>query len=126
MIYVSLFLESLRDNGNSPLTFHKNADMTNQEKLQKSYNPSDVEEAISNLWSQKGSFDALAGSSSDTAFSIVIPPPNVTAALHLGHALNNTLQDVLTDTIAWRGIQRCGCQEQTMQESPHRLLLRKD
>ena len=43
----------------------------------------------------KGSFDALAGSSSDTAFSIVIPPPNVTAALHLGHALNNTLQDVL-------------------------------
>ena len=71
------------------------ADMTNQEKLQKSYNPSDVEEAISNLWNQKGSFDALAGSSSDTAFSIVIPPPNVTAALHLGHALNNTLQDVL-------------------------------
>ena len=71
------------------------ADMTNQEKLQKSYNPPDVEEAISELWNQNGSFDAHVGSTSDTAFSIVIPPPNVTAALHLGHALNNTLQDVL-------------------------------
>jgi len=71
------------------------ADMTNEEKLQKSYNPIDVEEAISDLWNQTGAFDADVGSSSDTAFSIVIPPPNVTAALHLGHALNNTLQDVL-------------------------------
>ena len=71
------------------------ADMTNEEKLQKSYNPIDVEEAISDLWNQTGAFDAYVGSSSDTAFSIVIPPPNVTAALHLGHALNNTLQDVL-------------------------------
>ena len=71
------------------------ADMTNQEKLQKSYNPPDVEEAISELWNQNGSFDAHVGSTSDTAFSIVIQPPNVTAALHLGHALNNTLQDVL-------------------------------
>ncbi|GIS34549.1 MAG: hypothetical protein Ct9H90mP5_09980 [Acidimicrobiaceae bacterium] len=72
------------------------ADMTNQEKLQKSYNPPDVEEAISELGKpKKGSFDAHVGSTSDTAFSIVIPPPNVTAALHLGHALNNTLQDVL-------------------------------
>ena len=79
-------------------------DMTNQEKLQKSYNPSDVEEAISNLWNQKGSFDALAGSSSDTAFSIVIPPPNVTAALHLGHALNNTLQDVLIQVPSHGGV----------------------
>ena len=86
---------SLRDNGNSPLTFHKNADMNNQKKLEKSYKPLEVEEAISNLWKETGSFDAIAGSSSDTAFSIVIPPPNVTAALHLGHALNNTLQDVL-------------------------------
>jgi len=71
------------------------ADMTNQEKLEKSYKPLEVEEAISDLWKQTGSFDAMAGSSTDTAFSIVIPPPNVTAALHLGHALNNTLQDVL-------------------------------
>ena len=44
------------------------------------------------LWRSTGS---LVQVHSDTAFSIVIPPPNVTAALHLGHALNNTLQDVL-------------------------------
>lgn len=65
------------------------------DELSKSYIPLDVEKAMSELWEEAGSFKANAGTSNDTAFSIVIPPPNVTAALHLGHALNNTLQDVL-------------------------------
>ena len=100
------------------------ADMTNQEKLQKSYNPADVEEAISKLWNQNGSFDAHVGSLSDTAFSVVIPPPNVTAALHLGHALNNTLQDVLIryhrmagDSTLWMpGTDHAGIATQTVVE----------
>jgi valyl-tRNA synthetase len=64
-------------------------------KLAKSYVPSEVEEAISALWSQVGAFHSKPDSNSKKPYSIVIPPPNVTAALHLGHALNNTIQDVL-------------------------------
>ncbi len=59
------------------------------------YNPVDVEAQITQRWLDQGAFHAQPSDDGD-AFSIVIPPPNVTAALHLGHALNNTLQDVLT------------------------------
>ena len=64
-------------------------------KLAKSYIPSEAEEAISALWSQVGAFQSKPASNNRKPYSIVIPPPNVTAALHLGHALNNTIQDVL-------------------------------
>ncbi|MBM4089721.1 MAG: class I tRNA ligase family protein, partial [Planctomycetes bacterium] len=49
---------------------------------------------IYGMWEQAGDFDADPDSRRKP-FSIVIPPPNVTGALHLGHGLNNTLQDVL-------------------------------
>lgn len=65
------------------------------------YDPRAVEKAAAELWESKGSFAADAASDGD-AYTIVIPPPNVTAALHLGHALNNTLQDIL---IRWRRMQ---------------------
>ncbi|MEQ9455295.1 MAG: valine--tRNA ligase [Phycisphaeraceae bacterium] len=70
--------------------------------LPPAYNPADVEQAITARW-----LEARAGhaepSDPGEAYSIVIPPPNVTAALHLGHALNNTLQDVLIRFHRMRG-----------------------
>ncbi len=62
--------------------------------LEKSYNPKDFEEKIYAKWENDGDFKPDMRSDRD-AFSIVIPPPNVTGVLHIGHALNNTLQDIL-------------------------------
>ncbi|MDQ7793999.1 MAG: valine--tRNA ligase [bacterium] len=62
------------------------------------YDPSRVEARIYDLWLRENSFRAeVAGDK--PPFTIVIPPPNVTGSLHMGHALNNTIQDVL---IRWR------------------------
>ncbi|MBF0485037.1 MAG: valine--tRNA ligase [Candidatus Omnitrophica bacterium] len=60
------------------------------------YNPKEVEEKRLKLWDKKKPFHATANKSDKGAFTIVIPPPNVTGVLHMGHALNNTLQDILT------------------------------
>ena len=68
------------------------------EQLSKVYDPKAVEEQINQLW-QSGSYfhaEPSRDGQKRPPFTIVIPPPNVTAALHLGHALNNTLQDILT------------------------------
>jgi valyl-tRNA synthetase len=72
--------------------------------IDKNYQPSDVEGRIYQAWEQAGAFKAnrpdRAGAD---AYSIVIPPPNVTGSLHMGHALNNTLQDVLARFERMRG-----------------------
>ena len=62
--------------------------------LDKSYNPHQVEEKWYRYWLERGYFRADENSEHET-YSIVIPPPNVTGILHIGHALNNTLQDIL-------------------------------
>ena len=63
----------------------------------KSYDPASVQERIFKFWQDKGYFHPTPdGRPRDKRFCIMIPLPNVTAALHLGHALNNTLQDILT------------------------------
>ena len=62
------------------------------------YDPKDVEARWYRFWEERGAFRAEA-ESSRPAYAIVIPPPNVTGSLHIGHALNNTLQDVL---IRWK------------------------
>jgi valyl-tRNA synthetase len=62
--------------------------------LDKSYNPHQVEEKWYRYWMERGYFRADEDSGQET-YSIVIPPPNVTGLLHIGHALNNTLQDIL-------------------------------
>ena len=62
--------------------------------MKKQYDPSQVEEKIYKLWLDKKSFSADE-TSKKIVYSIVIPPPNVTGILHMGHALNNTVQDVL-------------------------------
>ena len=63
-------------------------------ELAKGYEPHDVEKRWYQEWESKGYFHASAPSDRKP-FSIVIPPPNVTGALHMGHALNNTLQDII-------------------------------
>ena len=75
--------------------------MTTRE-LAKGYEPHDVEKKWYATWEQNGYFRA-AGQSDKPAYSIVIPPPNVTGALHMGHALNNTLQDILCRWKRMRG-----------------------
>lgn len=62
--------------------------------LEKNYNPQDIEEKIYEKWENDGDFKPDMRSDKD-AFAIVIPPPNVTGVLHMGHALDNTLQDIL-------------------------------
>ena len=70
--------------------------------LEKSYRPQEIEEKQYRLWEASGAF--AAGKRHDAApYTIVIPPPNVTGSLHMGHALNNTLQDVLIRYERMRG-----------------------
>jgi valyl-tRNA synthetase len=68
--------------------------MMNKEMLAKAYEPGDVEEKWYSFWEEKGLFKPDPASPREP-FCIVIPPPNVTGSLHMGHALNNTLQDIL-------------------------------
>ncbi|MDP2921234.1 MAG: valine--tRNA ligase [Candidatus Omnitrophota bacterium] len=65
------------------------------------YSPKDNEESIYSRWENSGFFRAVPDSAKKP-FTIVIPPPNVTGILHMGHALNNTLQDIL---IRWKRMQ---------------------
>jgi valyl-tRNA synthetase len=69
-------------------------------KLDKSYNPKQVEDKIYRLWLKSGFFnpDKLP-KGNKKPYTIVIPPPNVTGSLHMGHALNATIQDIL---IRWK------------------------
>ncbi|MDO5575957.1 MAG: class I tRNA ligase family protein, partial [Fibrobacter sp.] len=62
--------------------------------MEKQYNPSQVEDRWYKYWTEKGFFHADE-KSSKPKYSIVIPPPNVTGVLHMGHALNDTIQDIL-------------------------------
>ncbi len=68
--------------------------MSDTPVLSKVYEPHQVEEKWYQFWLDKGYFRADENGS-DKTYTIVIPPPNVTGSLHMGHALNNTLQDIL-------------------------------
>ncbi|MCZ8187516.1 MAG: valine--tRNA ligase [Beijerinckiaceae bacterium] len=64
--------------------------------MEKTFDPKQIEARIARAWDQSDAFQAKAsGRANAEPFTIVIPPPNVTGSLHMGHALNNTLQDVL-------------------------------
>ena len=64
--------------------------------LEKTYDPAAVEARIYDAWLDAKAFEAGAGAKPGAeTFTIVIPPPNVTGSLHIGHALNNTIQDIL-------------------------------
>ncbi len=72
--------------------------------LEKTYDAKSVEPKIAKIWEEANAFRAGAGAEEGAEpFSIVIPPPNVTGSLHMGHALNNTLQDILVRFERMRG-----------------------
>jgi valyl-tRNA synthetase len=72
--------------------------------LEKTYDSASAEPRIAALWDKAEAFKAGAGSKPGAEpFCIVIPPPNVTGSLHMGHALNNTLQDILARFERMRG-----------------------
>jgi valyl-tRNA synthetase len=72
--------------------------------IDKTYQPSAVEGRIYAMWEEAGAFRAGRAERRDAKpYCIVIPPPNVTGSLHMGHALNNTLQDVLVRFERMRG-----------------------
>jgi valyl-tRNA synthetase len=70
--------------------------------LEKTFDPQSVEHRLYQAWEASGAF-APSDDPAAEPFSIVIPPPNVTGSLHIGHALNNTLQDVLIRFERMRG-----------------------
>ncbi|MBQ1302019.1 MAG: class I tRNA ligase family protein, partial [Firmicutes bacterium] len=69
--------------------------------LAKTYDPKQFEDRIYEKWEKSGAFKATAGSGKEP-YTIVMPPPNITGQLHMGHALDQTLQDVL---IRWKRMQ---------------------
>jgi len=70
--------------------------------IPKQYSPKETEDKWSEFWI-KNKFAHTSSKKGSKPYSIVIPPPNVTAALHMGHALNNTVQDII---IRWRRMQK--------------------
>lgn len=88
-------------------------------ELAKQYNPAEVEDRTYKFWCDNKYFHAEVDPSKKP-YTIVIPPPNITGQLHMGHALDNTLQDIL---IRWRrmqGMKHCGFRARIMLLSQQR------
>ena len=73
--------------------------------LEKTFRPAEIEPRINSEWDKADAFKAgrAVSGGKNASYSIVIPPPNVTGSLHMGHALNNTLQDILVRFERMRG-----------------------
>lgn len=93
--------------------------------MEKTFNATEAEARISKLWLEEKAFAAGANAKpGHPAFSVMIPPPNVTGSLHMGHAFNNTLQDILTrwhrmmgdDTLWQPGTDHAGIATQMVTE----------
>jgi len=76
----------------------------NQAEIPKTYNPRAVEGRIYEEWERSGAFEADSNSEKEP-YCIVLPPPNVTGALHMGHALNSTIQDTLIRRARMKGYE---------------------
>ena len=63
-------------------------------EIEKNYNPAEIEDRLYEKWQEKKYFHAEVDRSKKP-FTIVMPPPNITGQLHMGHALDNTMQDIL-------------------------------
>ena len=83
-------------------------------ELKKHYAPLEVEGHWYKYWEDSGFFGSKPNSHK-TPYAIIIPPPNVTGILHMGHALNNTIQDILIRYKGCLGLRLCGSPGQTMQ-----------
>ncbi len=75
--------------------------MAQRKELAKTYEPQEVEDRIYHFWEEGGYFHAEVHPDKKP-YTIVMPPPNITGQLHMGHALDETLQDIL---IRWRRMQ---------------------
>ena len=64
--------------------------------MEKTYNPEQIEAKYRSLWEDRNLFSSDSNSTSENAYSIMLPPPNVTGSLHMGHAFQHTIMDVLT------------------------------
>ncbi|MFZ9199338.1 MAG: valine--tRNA ligase [Paracoccaceae bacterium] len=93
--------------------------------MEKTFSPAEAEARISKLWLENKAFAAGANAKpGHPAFSVMIPPPNVTGSLHMGHAFNNTLQDILVrwhrmkgdDTLWQPGTDHAGIATQMVTE----------
>ena len=73
--------------------------------IPKIYLPKEIENKWYSHWMKKGYFNSVPDNRK--AYTIVIPPPNVTGVLHMGHMLNNTLQDVLIRKARMQGFNAC-------------------
>lgn len=74
-------------------------------ELSKNYEPQAIEQKWYEYWNNKGYFNSTPDER--PAYTIVIPPPNVTGVLHMGHALNNTVQDILLRRAKMQGFNTC-------------------
>lgn len=74
-------------------------------ELSKNYEPQPIEQKWYEYWNNKGYFNSVPDER--PAYTIVIPPPNVTGVLHMGHALNNTVQDILLRRAKMQGFNTC-------------------
>ncbi|MGI8865691.1 MAG: class I tRNA ligase family protein [Rubrobacteraceae bacterium] len=73
-------------------------------EIPKTYDPHAVESRIYEEWERSGAFEADPNSDKEP-YCIVIPPPNVTGALHMGHALNGAIQDTLIRRARMKGFE---------------------
>ena len=96
-----------------------------RKELPKVYDPREVEPHIYQMWMDNGCFKADADPKKKP-FSIVMPPPNVTGQLHMGHAMDSTLQDILTRFKRMQGYSPCGFPAPTTPVSPPRSRWRSD
>lgn len=67
----------------------------NAVELDKAYDPKGFEDRVYAMWQERGAFQPSEGAKGKKPFVVVIPPPNVTGVLHMGHGLNNSLQDII-------------------------------
>jgi len=74
-------------------------------EIPKQYNPASIEDKWYSTWMEKGLFRSVPDARE--SFTVVIPPPNVTGVLHMGHMLNNTIQDVLVRRARLQGKNAC-------------------
>src|SRR6187402_2313583 len=74
-------------------------------EIAKTYNHTESEKRLYSQWMQKGFFKSTPDEREP--YTIVIPPPNVTGVLHMGHMLNNTIQDVLVRKARMEGKESC-------------------
>jgi valyl-tRNA synthetase len=92
--------------------------------MEKTFNAAEAEARLYKMWEEAGAFKAGANASREETFCIMLPPPNVTGHLHVGHAFNHTLMDILTrwkrmqgfDTLWQPGLDHAGIATQLMVE----------